>query len=142
MFVDPIGDARLVPRAEIEPWLVALQFEAYVQMIEEYWRLILANADSTVTQAALASLCRTPKEAVLSALDNIFVFNPAAALLSYQGPMQTIVSGLPDDPGALHHVIPGLPHVALPGTSHWLQMDQPEEFNRLMEEFLRTLSTE
>jgi pimeloyl-ACP methyl ester carboxylesterase len=54
--------------------------------------------------------------------------------------MQIIVSGLPDDPSALHHALPHLPRVAMPGTSHWLQMDRPEEFNRLMDEFLNKIA--
>jgi len=139
LFVDPIGDARNFPKAEIDKWFTALRSEAYDEAIAAHWRSILINADSAVTQAVLAGLRQTPKEAVLDALDDIFLFDPVAALQSYRGPMQTIVSGLPDDPSALHHAIPNLARVVMPGTSHWLQMDQPEEFNRFMDEFLHKL---
>ncbi|MGH7491731.1 MAG: alpha/beta fold hydrolase [bacterium] len=139
LFVDPIGDARKAPKDEIDKWLSVLRTEAYAEAIEAHWRSILMNADSSVTQAVIASLHHTPKEAVLGALDNVFLFDPAAALQAYGGPMETIVSGLPDDPSALHHAIPNLPRVVMPGTSHWLQMDRPEEFNRLMDEFLNKI---
>ena len=137
LFADPIGDARGFPQAEIDKWLAILRSEAYAEAIATHWRSILLNADSAVTQTVLTDLRQTPKETVLGAFGHIFTFDPAAALQPYHGPMQTIVSGLPDDPSALHHALPHLPCAALPGTSHWLQMDRPEEFNRLMDEFLR-----
>jgi pimeloyl-ACP methyl ester carboxylesterase len=32
--------------------------------------------------------------------------------------------------------VPDLPHKVVTGTSHWLHMDKPEEFNRILDEFL------
>jgi pimeloyl-ACP methyl ester carboxylesterase len=136
LFADPIGDGRQAPQEEIRSFMAALRSEAYAETIEAYWRSILTNADYTVTQAVIASLRKTPQEAVLDALESVFAFDPAAALKSYRGPMQTIVSGLPDNPAALHHAVANLPHVVMPNTGHWLQMDRPEEFNLLLEEFL------
>ncbi|MGH7454888.1 MAG: alpha/beta fold hydrolase, partial [bacterium] len=98
LFVDPIGDGRKAPQEEIRPFMAALRSEAYAETIEAYWRSILTNADSAVVQAVIASLRKTPKEAVLDALESVFAFDPAAALKSYRGPMQTIISGLPDNP--------------------------------------------
>jgi pimeloyl-ACP methyl ester carboxylesterase len=140
LFADPIGDARHAPRELVDPFMAGLRSEAYAENIEAYWRSILTNADSSIVQAVIASLRQTPKEVVLDALDFTFKFDPAAALKNYHGPMQTIISGLPDNPAALHHAIPNLPHVAMPNTSHWLQMDRPQEFNRLMDEFLNKFS--
>lgn len=139
LFADPIGDGRKVPQEEIRHFMAALRSEAYAETIEAYWRSILANADSAVAQAVIASLQKTPKEAVVDALESVFIFNPAAALKSYRGPMQTIISGLPDNPAALHHAVANLPHVVIPNTSHWLHMDQPKKFNLLMEKFLSKL---
>ncbi len=89
-----------------------------------------------MTNAVLASLRRTPQAAVVGALEEIFKYDPATTLQNYRGPMHAIVSGLPDDPSALHHHLPQMTHVAMPNTSHWLQMDQPDLFNQHMEEFL------
>ncbi|MGH7599559.1 MAG: alpha/beta fold hydrolase [bacterium] len=139
LFADPIGDGRKAPQEEIRPFMAALRSEAYAETIEAYWRSILTHADSAVVQAVITSLRKTSKEAVLDALEAVFAFDPADALKSYRGPMQTIVSGLPDDPAALHHAVANLSHVVMPNTSHWLQMDRPEEFNRLINEFLSKL---
>lgn len=137
LFIDAIGDSRNAPRDQIDPFLHAMRSEAYAQIVEGHWQRILQYADSAVTNAVLASLRRTPKAAVVGALEEIFKYDPATTLQNYRGPMHAIVSGLPDDPSALHHHVPQLTHVAMPNTSHWLQMDQPELFNRHVDDFLK-----
>lgn len=136
LFADPIGDVRGFPKQEIDEWLAAMRSEG---AIERHWRAILSNADSAVAKTVIAGLRQTPPAVVLSAFASMVAFDPVAVLQPYHGPMQTIVSGLPDSPAALHHALPHLPRAAMPGTSHWLQMDRPEEFNRLMDEFLHKL---
>lgn len=136
LFVDPIGDLRKIPPAALEEWMIGFRSDTYAQAVEAHWRKILLHADTTVISAVIEVLKKTPKEVVVGALESTLTFDPATVLRNYRGPMQTIVSGLPDSPFALHHAIPNLPRVDMPGTSHWLQMDQPEEFNRLMDEFL------
>jgi pimeloyl-ACP methyl ester carboxylesterase len=136
LFIDAIGDTRNAPREQIEAFMSAMRSEAYSEMVEGHWRRILVHADSVVTNAVLLSLRRTPKAAIVSALENIFKYDPATTLQNYHGRVHAIVSGLPDDPSALHHHIPQMTHVMMPNTSHWLQMDQPEQFNRLVDEFL------
>ena len=46
-----------------------------------------------------------------------------------------------DDGGAgpavpVHHVEPGIPVRVMTGTSHWLMMDHPDEFNAILDGFL------
>jgi pimeloyl-ACP methyl ester carboxylesterase len=139
LLVDPIGDLRSIPKAALDEWMNGFRSETYAEAVATHWRRILLNADSAVTKSVIGSLKKTPKEVVVGALESTLAFDPAAVLKNYHGPMQTIVSGLPDSPMALHHAIPNLPRVAMPGTSHWLQMDRPEEFNRLMDEFLSSV---
>lgn len=137
LFVDAIGDIRNAPPAQIEQFMNAMRSEAYTEMVEEHWRRILTQADSAVTEAVLASLLRTPKVVVIEALESTLEYDPVGTLHDYQGPMHAIVSGLPDNPSALHHILPNCSHAVMPNTSHWLQMDQPELFNKNMDEFLK-----
>jgi pimeloyl-ACP methyl ester carboxylesterase len=139
LFVDPIGDLRSIPPAALDEWMAGFRGETYAEAAEAHWRRILLNADSAVTKAVIGSFKKTPKETVVGALESTLTFDPAAALENYYGPMQTIVSGLPDNPMALHHAISNLPHINMPGTGHWLQMEQPQEFNLLMDKFLNTI---
>jgi pimeloyl-ACP methyl ester carboxylesterase len=39
-------------------------------------------------------------------------------------------------PYSLHNLLPELPTRLMPGTGHWVMMDRPEVFNRLMDEFV------
>jgi pimeloyl-ACP methyl ester carboxylesterase len=36
---------------------------------------------------------------------------------------------------------PSMPHLSVTGTGHRIQLDRPEEFNRILDEFLRTVDT-
>ena len=44
-----------------------------------------------------------------------------------------------DAPGALHALAPRIPRKVISGTSHWPQMDEPDEFNRSLDSFLATV---
>jgi pimeloyl-ACP methyl ester carboxylesterase len=44
-----------------------------------------------------------------------------------------------DNPYDLHKLVPDLPHKVVTGTSRWLHMDKPEEFNRILDELLEEI---
>ncbi len=58
-----------------------------------------------------------------------------AALRRYPGPKLSITAG-EEQPFDLHKLERGVPHRHIAGTSHWPHLDQPDEFNRMLEEFL------
>jgi pimeloyl-ACP methyl ester carboxylesterase len=58
------------------------------------------------------------------------------ALQRYRGPTLAVVTPESDQPYEIHKLVPGSPHKVVTGTSHWLDMDKPEEFNRILDEFL------
>lgn len=58
------------------------------------------------------------------------------ALEGFQGPKLTIVTETNTEPTSLQNLLGDLPHHQMTGISHWLIMDRPKEFNRLMDEFL------
>ena len=43
------------------------------------------------------------------------------------------------DPYSLLALDPSMPHVTVSGTGHWIQLDRPDEVNRLLDDFLRTV---
>ena len=57
-------------------------------------------------------------------------FDPVTTLQPFHGPMLSVISDLNNFPTSLHNVVPNLPSQPITGTSHWLHMDRPEEFNR------------
>ena len=50
----------------------------------------------------------------------------------------SIVTPHNDMPFSLHRLGKGFPHRVVEGTGHWIQLDKPEEINRILDEFLET----
>ena len=36
----------------------------------------------------------------------------------------------------LHELVPGVDHESVEGTSHWIQLDDPDRFNEILDRFL------
>ena len=68
----------------------------------------------------------------------LFEYDPLPALQIYTGPKLAVVTPHGENPTALHHLVPDLPNTMVTGTSHWLHMDKPDEFNRILDDFLAT----
>jgi pimeloyl-ACP methyl ester carboxylesterase len=138
LLVDPIGDGTQIPSAEAKGFLEG--FEAnYDTAIQNYWTTI-AGPDSAIKGRLLNDLRATPKETVLPVLRSVMQFDLKPALGRYAGPKLSIVTPYNDQPFSLHRLGTGFPHRVVTGTGHWIQLDKPDEFNRIMDEFLTTVS--
>jgi len=73
---------------------------------------------------------RAPSMAIISA---IFAFDPLPPLAAYAGPKLVIDATRADNPGALFRQAPGIPYQLIDGTSHWVQLDKPQDFNKLLD---------
>jgi pimeloyl-ACP methyl ester carboxylesterase len=70
----------------------------------------------------------------------MFQYDPLPALKQYKGPVLIISSSREDkQPNTLAAQMPGANHKTIEGTSHWTQMDKPDEFNRLLDDFLKSI---
>jgi pimeloyl-ACP methyl ester carboxylesterase len=108
----------------------------YAQVMQQIWSRLLANATPQVRTRVARERERLSEEESRSIIRATFDFDPLPALGRYQGPTMNVTTG-DDDPTDLHHLVAGLRHRAIEGTSHWPQMDEPDEFNRVLDEFLR-----
>jgi pimeloyl-ACP methyl ester carboxylesterase len=134
LLVDPIGDGKQISAAEAEPLLTGLD-SSYDATIGEYWTGI-AGPNIAVRERLLADLRATPRKTVVPAFRAVLQFDPDPSLARYLGPMLAIVTPYNDQPLSLHRLGKGFPHRVMPGTGHWIQLDKPEELNRLLDEFL------
>jgi pimeloyl-ACP methyl ester carboxylesterase len=73
----------------------------------------------------------------MAIIDGIFAYNPLPALDGYQGPKLLVDTPHGDGPDALHNEEPTIPRMTIEGTSHWPQLDKPDEFNAMLDDFLR-----
>lgn len=135
LLVDPVGDQRKVA-AEIEAFARRLRTEDYDRLILAYWDSILEGAEPAVRDAVLADLRAARREAVIDAFASMATFDAPATLAPYDGPLLMVRTPLNDYPISLQHVLPGLRELVVKGTSHWLQMDRPAEFDEVLEGFL------
>lgn len=133
MLVDPIGDGTQIPAAESGSFLAGLERD-YVTAIRKYWTEI-GGPDSTVRARLIADLQATPQDAVLEVLRSVMQFDPRPALNCYHGPMLSVVTPYNDQPFSLHRV-GSFPHRIVQDTGHWIQLDKPDELNRMLDEFL------
>lgn len=97
---------------------------------------MLSGSDEAVRSRVMQDLRGTPRETVVGIFKALLHHDPLAALSAYCGPILSIVTPFNDTPYSLHRLHPALPHRQVSGTGHWLQLDKPGEFNRLLDEFL------
>lgn len=139
LLADPSGDARRVPEEQMGQFLRALESESYLKVIEDYYSYLLAGSKPYVREKILQDLQNTPRETVVEAFKASLKYDPFPALRRYLGPKLSVITHLNDAPFSLHRIDTDLPYVRMTGTSHWLQMDKPEEFNKIMDDFIMSI---
>jgi pimeloyl-ACP methyl ester carboxylesterase len=137
VLADPVGDGTQTPEVEVRPFLEALDSPAYTETIEGYWSSI-AGSDGAVLERLLADLRATPRDTVVRGLHAVMAFDPKPALARLRTPTLAIVTPANDFPYSMHRLGGGLPHRVIAGTGHWLQIERPAEFNRILDQFLES----
>jgi pimeloyl-ACP methyl ester carboxylesterase len=135
LLVDPNGDQTQVPAEQMEPFLEALRRDPLREM-DWYFRQLVAAGDPEAGRWVLEDLALTDEAVLVGGIESSTRYQPLPALARYPGPRISIISDMNDLPFSLHRLLPDLPVRLLAGTGHWLQMDRPEPFNRLLDEFL------
>ena len=136
LLADPSGDARKVPAEQANQLIRALESDSYSKAIEDYYSMLLTGSQHTVREKVIQGLRNTPHETVIGIFKSTLKYDPLTSLQLYKGPKLLVVTSLNDAPFSLHNLDTDLPHIQVTGTGHWLQMDKPEEFNRILDDFL------
>jgi len=136
LLADPSGDARKVPAEQVNLMIGALESDSYSKAIEDYYGILLTGSQPAVREKVIQDLRNTPRETVIGIFKSTLQYDPLTPLHHYKGPKLSVVTSLNDAPFSLHNLDADLPHIKVTGTGHWLQMDKPEEFNRILDDFL------
>jgi|1186.fasta_scaffold18966_2 pimeloyl-ACP methyl ester carboxylesterase len=134
LLLDPIGDGTQIPAEQADSFLQTLKAD-YDSVIRGYWSQI-AGSNAAVKDRLLADLRVTPREAVEQLFREVMRFDPRPPLAGYRGPILSVVTPNNDEPFSLHRVGKGFAHRVVTHTGHWIQLDKPEVFNHLLDEFL------
>jgi pimeloyl-ACP methyl ester carboxylesterase len=129
------GTPGKTPRAQSEKIMEAMNAD-YDRVAEDYWNKLLEGAEPEVRARVRADMKKIPADAAQLMIEAVFAFDPLQAMKKYPGPCLVVNTPHADTPDALHKQIPDLPFEMIEGTSHWLQMDRPGEFNDLLAEFI------
>jgi pimeloyl-ACP methyl ester carboxylesterase len=135
VLLDPIGDGTQIPAAESQAFLAGLEAD-YDSAARDYWARV-GGPNSAVRDRLIADLQATPGTAVMGVLRSVMQFDPRPHLNRYRGPILSIVTPHNDEPFSLHRVGKEFPHRVVQGTGHWIQLDKPDDVNRLLDEFLK-----
>lgn len=136
LLVDPAGDSTQIPIAEVQQFLGALDSDAYIDVIEDYWTQLLTDSTESTRTQVMQDLHNMPKSTVVAIFRELIKHNPIPAVNRYSGPTLSLITPLNETPFSLHRIVPDLSHELITGTSHWIQLDRPEEFNRILDKFL------
>jgi pimeloyl-ACP methyl ester carboxylesterase len=136
VFTDVAGDIRNPPPAQAEALRRGLLPENYEDFTRRWFEGILVKGTDATKTAVFRSLRTTRPEVFIAATNGLYTFDSAAALAAYRGPRLHIASYLADNPIAIHRGFKDMPVRVIRDASHWLMMDRPEEFNRLLDAFL------
>jgi pimeloyl-ACP methyl ester carboxylesterase len=109
---------------------------AYDKVMGDYRASLLAGAQPSVHDELEAQMLRVPREQALAIIGAVFDFDPLPSLARYTGSKLIIDTPHGDGPAALHTQLPDITRKLITGTSHWPQLDKPQEFNRLLDEYL------
>ncbi len=137
VFADAAGNVK-IPNEFAEKFLASLRANKDA-VAAQWFAPILANASDDVKKAVLDSVHNASSEAFAGALDGMRSFDVKPALDAYHGPRIAIAAAPIQSPSSLNVQFPEIPAKKMEGVSHWLMMDKPDEFNRLLDGFLHTV---
>jgi pimeloyl-ACP methyl ester carboxylesterase len=106
----------------------------YATTMAGYWDRLLADATPRVKDQITSEMGRMPQDVAMGLIKATFAYDPLPALRDYPGIVETVTIG--DSPYDLHKQVPDVPDEHVDGTSHWVQMDKPAAFDRILDAFL------
>ncbi|MEM6796134.1 MAG: alpha/beta fold hydrolase [Acidobacteriota bacterium] len=138
LLVDPNGDQTELPVTDRRQLLESVAEDAHEEL-GAHFRQIVGEAHSPVGRKVLGDLESTPPEVLLECLRAGFAYSPLDDLDRYAGPMRLILSPLNDLPYSLHKLRPQLRVAVLHNVNHWLMLEEPGAFARLLDHFLESV---
>jgi pimeloyl-ACP methyl ester carboxylesterase len=140
VLVDPPLRPGAIPPDQIQQIHEALENDPYA-VVEQFWtQQMFIDARPEVRQRLLASLRKLPRDATIGLTREAFAVDSSLALGRFPGPKLAIVTPRNDIPLSLHNTVPDVKHAMVKGTGHWIHLDDPDAFNRTLDEFLKRIS--
>lgn len=134
------GTPGVTPTEVSTPIIAALESDQYQKTMDGYMNQLLANAKPEVASKVEAQFHRLSREQSTAIVKETFAYAPKPALAAFNGPMLSVTTAAAKETSmSLHNLKPGMQHQTISGTSHWMHMDKPDEFNTIMDKFLLSI---
>jgi pimeloyl-ACP methyl ester carboxylesterase len=132
-----VGTPGKTPQEQSKPIIASLESDQYDKVMDDYMKSLLVNAKPEVDSLVRKGSKKISKEASLIIIKDLFAYDPLPLLQRYPGP-KLIVSTTreAEQPNALFKQLGDVPYKTIAGTSHWVQLDKPDEFNKILDEFI------
>jgi pimeloyl-ACP methyl ester carboxylesterase len=102
--------------------------------------MFTSRSDSALVERIARDMAAGAPAVGVSALDNLIQYDQGAALAATKIPLRLINSDLwPTDLEALRRHNPKIGLAVVPGVGHFLMMEAPDEFNRILARAIRDL---
>jgi pimeloyl-ACP methyl ester carboxylesterase len=134
-----VGTPGKTPGKVSKPIIESLESDQYQKVMDDYMNKLLTNAKPEVRKEVMKNFNKTSQKTSLTIIKAIFQYDPLPMLAKYNGPMLIIYTPAEKEGGGLPTQLPDKPSVMIDSTSHWMQMDKPDEFNNVLDGFLRGL---
>jgi len=130
------GTPGKTPAEQAKPIIASLESDKYDTVMEQYMKKLLTDAKPETDKLEREGAKKIPKEASLSLIKAAFNYDPLPDLHKYPGPELIVSKSSEEQPNSLHSAFPTIPYRTVEGTSHWVHLDKPDEFNKILKEFL------
>ncbi len=134
------GTPGKTPDEISQPVMASLRSDAYQKVMDDYMKKLVIGSRPEVASKLNDSVSQIPRETTVNIIQAMFEFDPLDMVKRFKGPILIIVT--PNDqkqPNALCNQVPGVQSKIIEGTSHWTQLDKPEDFNRALDNFLMNI---
>lgn len=131
----PVVTPGGLPEAQARGILDALDRD-YDATMAGIGRRMLENATPATRRTVEGEIDRIPEKVAREIIRATFEFDPVPSLADYTGPRLTISTPQQGPAKELHELVPGVDHETVEGTSHWIQLDDPDRFDAILDEFL------
>ena len=149
VLADPPGDFTRLPaevrRDQLEPFLAALAGDDWREATRAGFEEACTGGRDSTRETIFARLADASRDATVGLFRPMFDFDAVGALdsfLAHQGARaHAILAASNAWPYSLHVLRPSLEHTVIPGTGHWLMLDDPDAFARALRAAALTAAT-
>ena len=117
--------------------VASLESDKYQVVMDDYMKKLLTNAKRPTDEIVMQGVQSLSKPVTLEIVKGQFAYDPLPGIAAYRGPKLIVyTSGEKGQPNALYAQSKDVPSKLIPDCSHWIQLDKPEEFNAVLDQFL------